>query len=124
MDLAHFRGFPLGKPFSLVGLLPVMPHQVVSLTALDRQHSASSQEERLSLFAFDVDEGITRDIQHLDILYIVLDGIRFDPGRSYRVYAPKRRMHPHSRADAPCHRSKKRTAHLAALRLLITEFER
>ena len=74
MDLAHFRGFPLGKPFSLAGLLPVMPHQVVSLTALDRQHSASSQEERLSLFAFDVGEGITRDIQHLDILYIVLDG--------------------------------------------------
>lgn len=89
MKKNQFRGFPVGNVFSLSDLLPVPAHQVVSLTALDRQHPLTGEEERLACFAFDAGEGITRDIQHLDILYIVIDGqVSVEAGDTVHTLCP------------------------------------
>ena len=63
-----FRGFGAENVAPLFDQLPVCPHQVISLTALE--HPAES----VALFAFDTGEGISTDIQHHDILYIAWKG--------------------------------------------------
>lgn len=68
MELRFFRGIPAAAVFRMEYLLPPFAHQVISLPTVDRDG------ECVTCFFLDKGEGISRDIQRPDILYIVLSG--------------------------------------------------
>ena len=67
-NIWHFYGIPAAFTGSFRALIEPYPHQVISQQLLKRE------EESVTAFFFDQKEGISTDIQHQDILYIVQEG--------------------------------------------------
>lgn len=79
----HFKGILPGTVVRMKQLISPYSHQVISLQLISRVG------ESAQMFFFDMGEGISTDIQHQDILYVVAEGqmqIRADQ-KSYRLQA-------------------------------------
>lgn len=68
-DYQYFKGLRPCVVSSFTSLIEPYPHQVISQRFLEQDSCA------VTAFYFDCNEGISTDIQHQDILYIIMDGI-------------------------------------------------
>jgi len=68
-NIWHFCGISTASVESFAKLIQPYPHQVIS------QQLVRREEESVTAFFFDLDEGISTDIQHQDILYMVQEGL-------------------------------------------------